>query len=63
MNTNTDMNNYDSKIDDNTVNITNDTYLEYNEGYVDSSKIDRIQHTSKHHSEKKRESQNYYSTR
>ena len=57
------MNNHNSKIDDNNVNNTDDTYLEYNEGYVDSSKIDRIKHTSKHHSEKNYESKNDDSTR
>ena len=57
------MNNYNSKIDDNNVNNTNDTYLEYNEGYVDSSKIYRIKPTSKHHSEKNYESKNDDSTR
>ena len=61
------MNNYDRKIDENTVNITNDTYLEYNEGYVDSSKLDRKQrtilHTSKNHSGKNFETQKYDFTR
>ena len=66
MDTNTDINNYNSETADNAINITNDTYLEYNEGYVHSSK-DRKQRTSprtsKHHSEKNFESQNYYCNR